>query len=300
MKFFLFLALISAAVACAQTPAPPIPPNPPEMPPDTVLASWEGRKITYADMQKLMSILPPQMRQNAMRDRKAFLKQYFLMQHLSEMALKAKLDEQSPAKETLEFNRLYLLSMAAMNDVANRTPVEDADLEKFYQANQDRFTQVSLKVIYISFTSNPPAKPDPKVLTEEQAKAKIEKILAEIRGGADFVKMVKDHSEDAASAAKDGDFGTIRKSDNIPDAIRSVVFSLKPGQVSDPVRQPNGFYLFRAGEVNVRPFKQVASEIVPEVQQAKYKEWLDKVNRSINLKIENEAYFSSTPTAAKK
>ena len=235
-----------------------------------------------------------------MRDRKAFLKQYFLMQHLSEMALKAKLDEQSPAKETLEFNRLYLLSMAAMNDVANRTPVEDADLEKFYQANQDRFTQVSLKVVYISFTSNPPAKPDPKVLTEEQAKAKIEKILTEIRGGADFVKMVKEHSEDAASAAKDGDFGTIRKSDNIPDAIRSVVFSLKPGQVSDPVRQPNGFYLFRAGEVNVRPFKQVASEIVPEVQQAKYKEWLDKVNRSINLKIENEAYFSSTPTAAKK
>src|SRR2546421_13064958 len=127
MKFFLFLALISAAVACAQTPAPPNPPNPPEMPPDTVLASWEGRKITYAEMQKLMSILPPQMRQNAMRDRKAFLKQYFLMQHLSEMALKAKLDEQSPAKETLEFNRLYLLSMAAMNDVANRTPVEDAD-----------------------------------------------------------------------------------------------------------------------------------------------------------------------------
>src|SRR5437899_204035 len=127
MKFFLFLALISAAVAYAQTPAPP---NPPEMPPDTVLASWEGRKITYAEMQKLMSILPPQMRQNAMRDRRAFIQQYFLMQHLSEMALKAKLDEQSPAKETLEFNRLYLLSMAAMNDVANRTPVEDADLEK--------------------------------------------------------------------------------------------------------------------------------------------------------------------------
>jgi len=97
-----------------------------------------------------------------------------------------------------------------------------------------------------------------KATTEDEAKAKATKLLADIRGGADFVKLVKENSDDETSKAKDGDFATLRRTDNIPDAIRAAVFSLKQGEVSEPVRQPNGFYLLRADEVRYRPLSQVS------------------------------------------
>ncbi len=50
--------------------------------------------------------MPAQMQQNALRDRKAFVQQFALMQRLSEMAEQAKLDQQSPTRESLAFNRM--------------------------------------------------------------------------------------------------------------------------------------------------------------------------------------------------
>jgi peptidyl-prolyl cis-trans isomerase C len=299
MRLFSFSLLLGACAALAQVTAPPPPPAD-EPPPDTVVASFEGKKLTYGDMKKFLSVLPQAQQQAAMRDRKTFVHEYFLMQHLAEMAEKEKLDETSPVKETLDFNRRLILMNAKLNDVANRMTVDEEDVKKFYETNKDKYSQVKLKVLYIAFSNNPQGGTGvQKPLTEEEAKAKIEKILAEIRGGADFVKMVKRYSEDKTSAAKDGDFGAIRKSDNIPDAIRAVVFSLKPGEVGGPVRQPNGFYLFRAEEVTARTYQQVQIEIYEQVRQAKYQQWMAKLNGSVDFKVENENFFKApAPVAA--
>jgi parvulin-like peptidyl-prolyl isomerase len=201
-------------------------------------------------------------------------------------------------KEQLEYNRRFLLMNAKLNDVANTISVPEEDVKKLYEANKDKYSQVKLKVLYISFSNSPEAAGGKKGLTEDEAKAKIEKLLAEIRGGADFVKLVKQYSEDKTSAEKDGDFGVIRKSDNIPDAIRSVVFNLKAGEVGGPVRQPNGFYLFRAEEVTARTFQQVQMEVAEQARQAAYQQWLGKVNTSIDVKIENEQFFTPAGPAS--
>src|SRR5215475_13155166 len=256
MKQIPLVVLVAACALCAQTSAPPPPANEPS--PDTVVASYNGKKLTYGELKGFLMVLPPAQQQAAMRDRKTLVHEYFLMQHLAELAEKEKLDEKSPMKEQLEYNRRFLLMNAKLNQVANTIQVTDDAVQKLYEANKDKYSQVKLKVLYVSFSSNPDATAGAKkTLNEDQAKAKIEKILADIKGGADFVKMVKQHSEDTTSAEKDGDFGVMRKSDNIPEAIRNVVFSLKAGEVGGPVRQPNGFYLFRADEVTVRNFQQV-------------------------------------------
>jgi peptidyl-prolyl cis-trans isomerase C len=298
MKSIFIIAFLGACTLCAQTPAPPPPAEPPA---DTVVASYDGKKLTYGELKRFVSVLPPQQQQAAMRDRKALVHEYFLMQHLAEMAEKEKLDEKSPMKEQLEYNRRFLLMNAKLNNVANTINVSDEDVQKLYETNKDKYTQVKLKVLYVSFTNKPDTGAGgKKALTEDEAKAKIEKILADIRGGADFVKMVKEHSEDKTSAEKDGDFGVIRKSDNIPDAIRSVVFHLKSGEIGGPVRQPNGFYLFRAEEVSVRNFDQVASEVLEQARQAKYQQWMSQMNGSINVKVEYEQFFNApaAPAAA--
>ena len=292
MRLFPFL-LLGVCTVFGQVPASP-PPSADEPSPDTVVASFEGKKLTYGEMKKFLGVLPPAQQQAAMRDRKTFVHEYFLMQHLADLAEKEKLDEKSPVKETLDFNRRIILMNAKLNDVANHMTVDEVDVKKYYETNRDKYSQVKLKVLYISFSSNPNGGTGvTKPLTEEEAKSKIEKILTEIRGGADFVKMVKQYSEDKTSAEKDGDFGSIRKSDNVPEPIRAVVFSLKPGEVGGPVRQPNGFYLFRADEVTTRTYQQVQMEIYEQARQAKYQQWMAQLNGSMDFKVENENFFKA-------
>jgi len=300
MKIICFFLVSSAFAAWAQTPAPPSNPAPAQIPPETVVAEVNGKKLTWGELQNFMGMLPPQMQQNLTRDRKMLVRNYALMMRLSEMAEKNKLDQQSPYKEMLQASRLNMLANAQINDTMNNFDVRIEDQKQFYQANQDRYAQVKLKVLYISFASNPSAQadsPGKKLLSEAEAQAKIEKLLADARAGADFVKLVKEHSQDETSVKKDGDFGTIRKTDNIPDAIRAVVFSLKPSQISDPVRQPNGFYLFRAEEVGARPFDEVRDEIFLQIRQNRLKEWLDSTTKSLNIKFENEGLFGPAPPA---
>ena len=124
-------------------------------------------------------------------------------------------------------------------------------------------------------------------------------MLADIRAGADFVKLVKDNSEDATSKAKDGDFATLRPSDNIPDAFRASVFALKQGEVSEPLRQANGYYLLRAEEVTYRPLSQVREEIFDQLKHAQYNQWFEKVNRETKVEITNPAFLGAVPAGGK-
>jgi parvulin-like peptidyl-prolyl isomerase len=292
---YCFLSL-AAAQSTANNPAPL-----PNLAPQTVVATVaDGKKLTVGELRSFVRSLPPQMQQAALRDRKALVQQYALMQKLSEMAETAKLDERSPTKEMLRFNRMYIMMTAQLNHTMDTIKVDEAEIEKYYRSHADKYAQAKVKVIYVSFASNPQAESDPKgkkYLSEPEAKAKVEKILAEIRGGADFVKMVKQHSDDATSAEKEGDFGTVRRADNVPEAIRNAIFALKAGDVSEPVRQPNGFYLFRAEEIGQRPVSEVKGEIINELKQAQFKNWMEEANRSVSVKIENEAFFSDQAPA---
>jgi parvulin-like peptidyl-prolyl isomerase len=128
-------------------------------------------------------------------------------------------------------------------------------------------------------------------LTEVQALAKAKKLLADTRGGADFVKLIKDNSDDETSRAKDGDFDTLRQTDNIPDAFRTAVFALKKGEITEPLKQPNGYYLLRAEEVSYRPLSDVRDDIYNELKNAKAREWLDRMNLSTVVKILNPAFI---------
>ena len=47
--------------------------------PGTVIATIDGQKVTYADVEKYLRGLPPQMQQSAMQNRKQFIQQYGLM-----------------------------------------------------------------------------------------------------------------------------------------------------------------------------------------------------------------------------
>jgi len=189
------LAQTPPASPTAPLPGPPAPASSPAPPPDTVIATVDGQKLTYGEIANFLKGMNPQMQQNAMRNRKDFVERFALMRKLSALAEQAKLGERSPYKEAIESYRMNMLMQAEINEYVDHILITADDLQKYYTQNKDRYDQVKLKVIYISFSSAPAgaASDSKKHLIEEQAKAKAEQLIKEIKGGADFVKLVKEN-----------------------------------------------------------------------------------------------------------
>jgi hypothetical protein len=273
---------------------------PVEVAPDTVVLTMDGRKFTAGEVEQIVRAMPPQLQSNYARDKKEFLRQLGLIFHLAKLGEQDKLDEQSPYKERLAFARAQTLMQAKIDDYAVRIPILPEDQKKFYDENKDKYTQAKVKILYIAYSTSPqPAAGDgKKILTEAEAKTKADGLVKQIRGGADFVKLVKENSDDLTSKEKDGDFGEFKKSDSLPDAVKTAVFALQPGQVSDPVQQANGFYIFKVEQMTTRTYDEIKDEIFNELKTKRFQEWFDGVRKSVDVKFENEAYFGPSPIMA--
>ena len=261
----------------------------PDLAEDTVVAVLgDGTKFTFGDFKRIYYALPPQNQQMAIRNREEFLHQWEMLRRLTKMAEEQKLDQESPYKQSLEYGRMNVLAQAAITAGVNAITIEPEQIVKYYDTNKKKFTQVKVKAIYIAFSDDAAAgaaAKGKKPLTEAEAKAKADKLLLELKGGADFVKLVKENSDDETSREKDGEFATLRFTDNIPDSFRSAVFALKQGEVSPPLKQPNGFYLLRAEEVTVRPLSEVRDDIFNELKNDASTAWLDRISRESKVQV---------------
>jgi parvulin-like peptidyl-prolyl isomerase len=283
MKLASLALFVCLASAYAQN-APPIP----NLPDETVIATFEdGATMTLGEFKRIYSVLPQENQQQVLQNRGQFLQQWALMRKLARAAQANQLDQLSPAKEALEYQRLLILSQARMTQAANEISVLPSEVAKFYDANQNRYKQVRVRTIYIGF--------DGQKLTESGAKLKASQIVSQARAGADFVKLVRAQSDDVTSRAKDGDFGTLRITDNLPDPVRDAIFNLKEGAVSDPIRQPNGFYVFRAEKVDVRELADVRDDIYYELRQRRYGEWLEKTSREATVVFNSPSFLGAFP-----
>jgi peptidyl-prolyl cis-trans isomerase C len=289
MKSLLPLVITAGLWAQAMPTPPVVTGTLPNLPDEEVVATLtDGSKVTMADVKAIYGALNPVQQQGIIRDPSAFLHQWGVMKRLAQIAEERKLDQQSPTKQILEQNRMNLLWQAAINDTMNSFVIEPADITKAYDADKAKYTEVKVKAIYIAFSeSAPPATPlkGKKPLTEAEAKAKATRLLAQIKSGVDFVKLVKENSDDEASRAKDGDFDTLHFSDNMPDAFRAAIFKLKQGETTEPLRQPNGFYLLRAESVAVKPLKDVRDEIYNDLKNLRLRDWMDKLDRETTVQV---------------
>jgi peptidyl-prolyl cis-trans isomerase C len=299
----LALFVLACGVLAAQVAAPP-PGVLPNVPEETVIAVFDdGTKLTMGEFKAYYGVMPPNQQQGIMHDRKAFLEQWALLRKLAAIAEKKKLEQASPNKEALEYNRLLVLSQAAVNDELLASAPQPQEVDKYYEANKERYKQVKVKAIYITFSKEAVSKLGSNgkpLLTEEEAKEKAQKLVAQIRGGTDFVKLVRENSDDTASKEKDGDFATLRPTDNIPDAIKSAVFSLKQGEVSDPVQQPNGFYILRAEEISYRALADVRSEMLENMKQEHFRQWMDQLRGSVKVQFPSPEFLNTSPPNSPK
>ena len=284
----LLISLFAAWSVVYSQPAPAPQPAPtakaptelPNLPDEEVIAEFEDHtKLTMGELRKYIAAMAPEQQPLAIADPFTWIVGFAHMKQMAAMAEKEKLYEASPLKEQLELQRLSSLANAEGADKLLTLTVDGPDIVKEYDLTRDKYKQVKISAIYIAFGSSG--------LKEEQAKAKAEKLLAQIRKGADFAKLARENSDDETSKAKDGYFATLSPTDNIPDALRAAVFQLKEGETSEPIAQPNGFYLLKAGQVTYKPLSEVRDQIFTDLKMRKWQAWLSEMSKEAEPKFPN-------------
>ncbi len=296
MKPFILLTFCAAA-ACAQQAAPTASAPWQKLPDTEVIAVIDGQPLTVGQLKIYFEFIPPEGQQALTANPELVLRRIYGMKKLAAMAVEQKLDQASPLREQLEYNRNAVLAQAGAEYLVKSPTVDSNEILNYYNANKESFKQVKVKAIEVAFGSAPAAKGGPKILTEEEAKAKALKLLAAIRGGADFVKLVRENSDDETTKAHDGDFpNAFKPSDSIPDGMRAVVFQLKKGETSEPIRQANGFYLLRAEDVTYQALSQVRDQIFGKIKEGKGEALLMKLDSETKIEFPNPA-FPGKPAA---
>jgi peptidyl-prolyl cis-trans isomerase C len=181
----------------------------------------------------------------------------------SEEAFKQALASQklTLAKLREETRTQLLVNKMLAQEVGAQVVVTPSEVTAFYEKNPDRFQQpeavhASHVLISVPEGSAPAAK--------AAARAKAEDVLKQARGGADFAKLARTHSNDA-SAQRGGDLGFFPKGQMVP-AFEAAAFALAPNQVSDIVETPFGFHVIKVLEK--RPAQKVPfGEAAPQIEQ---------------------------------
>jgi peptidyl-prolyl cis-trans isomerase C len=255
------------------------------VPPETVVAVIEGKKMTAEELTTFVNAMPGQMPSFFERDPKEFTRQLAMLMKLAKMAEAEKLEQQTPYKQRLDYARANVLMQSLVEYRTNKTEITESDVQAYYDKSKSSYAQAFTKVLYVSFGN------DGKPRTEAEAKAKIEDLRKQAAEGADFGKLIAEHSEDAMTKSKGGDYPPIKPADAIPQPIKQAIFALQPGGYTEPIKQANGFYVFRLEKYDAQPIEAVREQIIGSIRQERFGKWFQEVRDSIDVKFENEEFF---------
>lgn len=264
---------------------------------DPVVVVLDGKEWRKKELEAAMSALPPDVARNFFINKEAFLKQYALVARLARLAEEEGVPQAEPHKTRLAYNRMIYLAQAQTELAALKIIVPPEEQEKYFSEHKDDFARAHVQVIYISFNDNPLPSSDPKAKrprTSAEAEKLARDLVAKARAGADFSELARKFSDDEETRAKGGDYTPLKPNDtNLPPQIRTAVFSLRPGQVSDPVRQTGGFWIFRLTDFVTPSLEEVRSEVYSAVREAKFREWIQGIQNSVQLEVRDPQYMGT-------
>lgn len=141
-----------------------------------------------------------------------------------------------------EIRAQALIQMITEREVHGRVAVGESEIENFLAnpANRAGGEEFNLAHILIAL----PESASPEVIA--QARQKTERLHAELKQGADFGQLAASHSQ-GQNALEGGTLGW-KPAGQLPDLFLNALQTLRPGEISDVLRSPNGFHILRLVE----------------------------------------------------
>lgn len=264
--------------------------------PNRVIATIGGKPVTARQAWELLKPLRPEDRKQFESNLPGLLQQLYMENQLADEATKMNLDQQEPWKDQLQITRMNILTQAYIAKMSGTPSGGAEDPKKYYDEHQADFEQLKLNGIVVGY--NPPGTPSSGTAvqrTEAQALEKANDLEKKIKAGGDFSALARTDSDDQQSSTRGGDLGTVvLASTNLPPDIKNTLSKLQDGQVSEPVKVPGRYYIFKLTSRNQIPFEQARAGIVQKIQnersQIVVKQQLDKYK----VQVQDQDFFSAS------
>ena len=242
---------------------------------DKTLAIVDGRKIQDSDVHSLMQNLGQNAAQFQGEEGKAHLLNEIVAQELLYSdAVEHKLADEEAFKTVLEQMEKSLLIQYAANQLMTSVTVEDADVKAFFEANKENFKQE------VTATAS-------HILVEDMETAN--QALEEIKAGLSFADAAAKYST-CPSKEQGGQLGEFSPGRMIPE-FEAVAFSMKPGEISDPVETQFGVHIIELHTITNPEevsFEAVEDQVKQQCLAAKQNEAYSKKQDELKAKYKVE------------
>ncbi|MBI5525707.1 MAG: peptidylprolyl isomerase [Deltaproteobacteria bacterium] len=171
--------------------------------------------------------------------------------------------------------------------VRPRVRVTDEDVKNWYMQNVNAATAASGVRVSAIFVAIPK---EPKPGEVEAARKRAGEAYGRAARGEDFARLAQECSEDPTGKSG-GDLGVV-KHGMLNTPLERAVFSLKEGQITEPVESDLGIYIFKAVKVlasEAKPLKEVKDEIhrrlFEEESERQFRAWVEELRKEAHVEI---------------
>ncbi|WAM33206.1 peptidylprolyl isomerase [Caldicellulosiruptor morganii] len=182
-------------------------------------------------------------------------------------------------EKTRLINKLY-------SAVTQKVTVGDSEIKDYYMKNINAYKKVKIYDIFLEVKNG----------SEEAEKRKLaEKLIKEIKNGADISELAKKYSDDAITKKNGGIIDYFRrgeKEQSYGSVFEEEVFKLSKGELSNIIKTNLGYHIVKVIDVKTIPLEEVKDEIRSIVLKNKKNEvfnlFLKNLKESSKIKVFKE------------
>lgn len=179
-------------------------------------------------------------------------------------------------------------ALVDMQAIRARTPVSAEDVKRYYDDNIEQYStpeQVRASHILLETESK----------DEEEVKKRAEALAAKARAGADFAKLANENTDEEIGKTRGGDLDFFSKGQMVPE-FDKVAFSMKPGEISDPVKTQYGYHIIKVTDTrpaSTRPMTEVHAQIEDQLKWERAQAEAQRIADDVASKLEAPADFDT-------
>jgi peptidyl-prolyl cis-trans isomerase SurA len=192
--------------------------------------------------------------------------------------------------------RSFLVQRVQQDEIGSKLSITEEEARQYYLAHKDEFAEaatVTLREIFIEIpASSQKGEAGVNVGAADDAEKKAQAVRARLAKGEDFATVAAEVS-DSGSKANGGLIGPFPVSD-LSDALKQMVQTMKPGDITQPLRTPKGFQILKLDTLkpaSTQPFEAVRDLVADRVsesrQESEIKKFLARVRSQALIEWKN-------------
>jgi len=192
-----------------------------------------------------------------------------------------------------QLERQMVIEQVQRQEVGSKLTITEEEARQYYARHPEDFTDPAAVTLREIFVEVPSTEGNVNVARDEEGQKKIADARARLLKGDDFAKVAAEMS-DSPSKANGGIIGPFAHSDMSPQ-LQQMVDKMKPGEITQAIRTPRGYQIFKLESVKVQalqPFDSVRDLISEKVAgartQIEMRKFLSRLRTQAIIEWKNE------------